>query len=69
MTFWWLLGSRFWLLKGFLVFLVLYLHAFLELDHEWELGEDGQMSFFGHGQLWRLQPHCREPEKRTQQLY
>lgn len=48
------LASQFWLLKCFLVFLVLYLHAFLELDHERELSEDGQMSLFRHGQLWRL---------------
>lgn len=40
--------------KRLLVFLVLYLYAFLELDHKWELSEDGQMSLFGHGQLWRL---------------
>lgn len=48
------LASQFWLLKCFLVFLVLYLHAFLELDHERELSEDGQMSLFRHGQLWWL---------------
>lgn len=38
----------------------LYLHSFLELDHERELGEDGQVSLFRHGQLWRLHPHCTQ---------
>lgn len=38
----------------FLAVLVLYLHSFLKLDHERELGEDGQISLFRHGELWRL---------------
>lgn len=50
----WLLAPQFRLLKSFLVFLVLYLHAFLKLDHERELSEDGQMSLLRHRQLWRL---------------
>lgn len=38
----------------FMAVLALYLHSFLELDHERELGEDGQVSLFRHGQLRRL---------------
>lgn len=38
----------------FPVVLVRYLHSFLKLDHERELGEDGQISLFRHGELWRL---------------
>lgn len=57
----WLLASWFWVLKFyriqrlcFMAVLALYLHSFLELDHERELGEDGQISLFRHGQLRRL---------------
>lgn len=53
----WLLASllkSYRIVQPFLVVLVLYLHSFLKLDHEGELGEDGQIPLFRHGELRRL---------------